>query len=288
LKRPRRDPRNAPRREPKGATRPDQRSGGRQEQRNTGRPEAKDLSRVAGLPAVAALFATAPERVERLFFDERLKGAASKFAAEMARARKPYRMVEGAELQRIAGSAMHGGIVALAQPKPVLVFDAEETFGWARDGKLLVLLDGVGNPQNLGAIARTVAFFGLPRLVLSDHPGQAGVSDASRRVAEGGLEHVEVYRAVRFAAAVKALRRAYRVVAAAPGPHRAIGALRAGDKPFALVLGNEEDGVPRATLDACDETVAIPGGGAVQSLNVAASAAILIHALALLSREKAD
>jgi TrmH RNA methyltransferase len=183
LKRPRRDPRNAPRREPKGATRPDQRSGGRQEQRNTGRPEAKDLSRVAGLPAVAALFATAPERVERLFFDERLKGAASKFAAEMARARKPYRMVEGAELQRIAGSAMHGGIVALAQPKPVLVFDAEETFGWARDGKLLVLLDGVGNPQNLGAIARTVAFFGLPRLVLSDHPGQAGVSDASRRVA---------------------------------------------------------------------------------------------------------
>jgi len=256
----------------------------RKDVRTPTRPDLKDLSRVAGLPAVAALFATAPERVERLFFDERMKSPASRFCAELARAHKPYRLVEGAELQRVAGSAMHGGIVALAQPKAAPAFDAEDARGWARDGKLLVLLDGVGNPQNLGAIARTVAFFGLPRMVLSDHPAQAGVSDASLRIAEGGLEHIAVYRAVRFAAAVKALRQSYRVVAAAPGAHRPINDVRAGDKPFALVLGNEEDGVPKATLQACDDVVAIPGGGPVESLNVGASAAILIYALSSLGK----
>jgi TrmH RNA methyltransferase len=243
------------------------------------RKDAKEFARIAGLPAVAALFATAPDRVERLYLEARMKGPAARFCAELARAHKPYRLVEGAELQRIAGAAMHGGIVALARPKPTLVFDAEEAGGWASDGRLLILLDGVGNPHNLGAIARTAAFFGLARLVLSDHPAQAGVSDASHRVAEGGLEYMEIYRAERFASAVKAIRRAYRVVAAAPGRHRPLSSLRAGEKPFALVLGNEEDGVPEATLQACDEIVTIPAAGPVQSLNVAVSAAILIYAL---------
>ena len=51
------------------------------------------------------------------------------------------------------------------------------------------------------------------------------------------------------------------------------------DKPFALVLGNEEEGLPRATLAVCDEIVTIPGAGNMQSLNVSASAAVLIYAL---------
>jgi TrmH RNA methyltransferase len=75
------------------------------------------------------------------------------------------------------------------------------------------------------------------------------------------------------------LRGAYRVVGAAPGEHTPLSALRQAGKPVALILGNEEDGLLRATLNACDDIVAIPGAGRVQSLNVAATAAILIHAL---------
>lgn len=246
------------------------------------RPEKKDdkaLSCIAGVSAVSALIATAPDRVERLFFDERAKARVKDFCLELARAHKPYRLVPPEELDKIAGTPMHGGIVAFAQPKPVHVFDAEQARIWARDGKLLLLLDGIGNPHNLGAIVRTAAFFGIPRIVLSDHPAQAAPSDASYRVAEGGFEYVETYRALRFAANLKALRPSYRVVAAAPGKHIALSDLRANDKPFALVLGNEEDGLPRATLNACEETVAIPGAGSIQSLNVAATAAILIYAM---------
>ncbi len=240
--------------------------------------ERKKLLRVAGLPAVAALFATAPERVDRLFFDERMKPLTGAFCAALARARKPYRLVPGDELERVAGSVMHGGIVALAQPAAVQPFTPRAAQGWARDRQPLILLDGVGNPQNLGAIARTAAFFGLPRLVLSDHPSQAGPSDAAYRIAEGGLDYVALYRATRFAASLKELRRFYHVVGTGLGAGMPLAELGDSDRPLAIVLGNEEHGLPPATLKACETIVTIQGAGSIQSLNVAASAAIFIYA----------
>jgi TrmH RNA methyltransferase len=248
--------------------------------RSAPRASSKKFLRVAGLPAVTALFAAAPGRLERLFFDRRMEPQVGALCAQLARAHKPYRLVGADELERVAGSVMHGGIVALAQPRPLPALDPAEAEAWARDRRPLLLLDGVGNPHNLGAIARTAAFFGLPRIVLSDHPAQAGPSDASYRVAEGGLEYVELYRGQQFAQMLRNLRRSYRVIAAAAESGQPIDALRPGERPFALVLGNEEHGVPRATLAACEEIVTIPGSGHVQSLNVAASAAIMIHALA--------
>lgn len=239
---------------------------------------AKKLLRVAGLPAVTALFATAPERVERLFFDERAKAQTGAFCSALAKARKPYRLVDGAELERVAGSVMHGGIVALAQPVAVAAFDLAAAPNWARDGQPLLLLDGVSNPQNLGAIARTAAFFGLPRIVLSDHKAQAAPSDAAYRIAEGGLDYVRLYRATHFAAMLTALRRSYRVLGTALGEGQSIGALEKSDRPVALVLGNEEHGLSPTTFKACEAIVTIKGAGQVQSLNVAASAAIFIHA----------
>jgi TrmH RNA methyltransferase len=166
----------------------------------------------------------------------------------------------------------------------MLSFDVDSARLWARDGQPLLILDGVSNPHNLGAIARTAAFFGLPRIVLSDHPAQALPSDASYRVSEGGFEHLEVYRAARLAEVLHGLKASYRIVAAAPGRHRELATIRRGDKPFALVLGNEEDGLPKATVSACDDIVAIPGSGQIQSLNVAASAAILLYVLSAASR----
>src|SRR5438105_11008191 len=90
------------------------------------RSEDKGLSRIAGWPAVAALFAAAPARVERLFFDARAKPKVSSFCAELARAHKPFRQVEADELAHIAGTPMHGGIVAVARPQPVRPFDIEQ------------------------------------------------------------------------------------------------------------------------------------------------------------------
>jgi len=237
-------------------------------------PHSRQLLRICGVAAVTALFERDPRRVERLFFEDKVKGDVGPFCRTLARARKPYRQVDKAELARVAGTPLHGGIVAIAAPRPLADFDRDAARIWAKN-KPLLILDGIGNPHNLGAIARSAAFFGLERLVLADRPDQALPSDASYRVAEGGLDHLDLHRAP-LPAALFQLRPAYRVIGTAPGhgpvPHR----LESGP-PVALVFGNEETGLDSATIAACDQIWSIPGSGRMQSLNVAAAAAILLY-----------
>lgn len=241
--------------------------------------ERRDLARIGGLPAVRALFATAPERVERLFFLAELRRDVADLCQTMAAARKPFREVGPEELAKVAGTALHGGILAVAAPHAIIPFDPAQAGAAAAEVPLLLCLDGVANPHNLGAIVRTAAFFGLDRIVLSDHPGQAGPSDAAHRVAEGGLQHVALYQAEHFVQCLKRLKPGYRVVGTALDRGRPLADVPR-DKPIALVLGNEEFGMNPAALTACDDVVRLEGSGRVQSLNVAATAAILIHALA--------
>lgn len=244
---------------------------------------ARDVIRVTGLPAVAAVFERDADRVERLFFLAEMAGKTGPWSHRMAQRRKPYRIVEEDELARIAGTVLHGGIVAVCQPREPEVFDPAKAAEWARDRQPLVILDGVGNPHNLGAIVRTMAFFGLTRLVVSDHPGQAGLSESAHRVAEGGLEWVTLYRASGLPASLRALKPHYHVVGTAlsDAPSPSIADLKAGKRPIAIVLGNEENGLPRETQKACESILTLPGSGRVQSLNVAATAAILVHAFAV-------
>lgn len=238
-----------------------------------------DLIRVAGLPAVQALFAQRGRDVERLFYEERFKTEVGGFCKFMASRKKPYRMVGTDELTKIAGTPHHGGIVAVAHPRRMEKFDAATAQAWAKAKKPLLLLDGVGNPHNLGAIVRSMAFFGLQHLVVSDHPGQAGLSESAHRVAEGGLDWVSVHRAA-FPQAIAELQAAgYRVVGTALEGAKSFAELPR-DKPLAILLGNEEVGIPPASLKACSGVVKLEGSGHVQSLNVAATAAIFIWELA--------
>jgi TrmH RNA methyltransferase len=237
----------------------------------------RELQRICGLTAVRAVFARDPGRIERLFFEDSMKEQVGPFCRLLARARKPYRRVDTAELARIAGTILHGGVVAIARPSPLLDLDPQAARGWAEDGKPLLVLDGIGNPHNLGAIVRSAAFFGLARIVLSDRAEQALPSDASFRIAEGGFEHLDLYRAS-LPAALDELRPRYRIVGTALGC-RAVPDRWVIDRPIALILGNEEAGLDPITMAACNEIVTIPGSGSVQSLNVAAAAAILIYLL---------
>ena len=241
--------------------------------------------RISGLQAVAALFATAPERVERMYFEPGIGSKASAFCKTLAALRKPYKQVPPDELARIAGTPMHGSIVVLVTPKPIVTLDRAAAIAgsadWARAREPLLVLDGVSNPHNLGAIARTAAFFGVKRIILADHPAQALPSDAAYRVARGGLEHIDVQLARDMPAdparAVAELSRRRRRL----GQWPPTGRFRREPRPLALVMGNEEEGLSAATLAACGAIVTIPGAGSgqMQSLNVAASSAILIHAL---------
>lgn len=248
---------------------------------STGEPDAdvRVMDKLCGLSAVTAVFKRDPARVLRLYYTERMKGAAGGFCALLAAQRRPYRMVSEPELERVAGTVLHGGIVAAASLRTVPPLNPDDLAIWSQAGEPLVILDGIGNPHNLGAIARTLAFFGLPRLILSDHPQQAGLSDAAYRVAEGGLEYLQIYRAERLPDLLRSMRSLFRVVATVAEHGSDLAVLSSPGKPICVVLGNEEHGLPRATLRACEQTITIAGAGQVQSLNVAATAAILVSRL---------
>jgi TrmH RNA methyltransferase len=231
--------------------------------------------RICGANAVTALFARRVGDVNRLHYAESMKEVAGPLCAVLARRHLPYRMLPPDELERVAGTMHHGGIVALATPRPIPVLDPAAPPRLP----LLLVLDGVGNPHNFGAIARSAAFFGVGAMLLHDVADQAFPSDAAYRVAEGGLEYLDLYRARDLAAALRALDPYYRTVGATLGADAAPLEALPRDRPVALVLGNEEHGILPEVLAACRRRIRIPARGPVQSLNVAQAAAILLHDL---------
>ncbi len=231
--------------------------------------------RICGANAVAALFVRRPEAVKRLFYTAAMKEVAGPHCAALAAAHRPYRMLDEAEITRAAGSVHHGGIVAVAEPRRVTIID------FVRPPKLplLLVLDGVSNPHNLGAIARSAAFFGVRGLLFHEVQGQAMPSDAAYRTAEGGLEHLELHKTRNLGRALTALEPHYRTVAATLTADAMPLQNLPRDRPVALVLGNEERGVSFEAREACRRKVRILGAGPVQSLNVAQAAAVLLAAL---------
>jgi TrmH RNA methyltransferase len=244
---------------------------------------------VCGLAAVRALFAKDAGAILRLYFDHETRRKIGIICKALAMARKIYRCVEPAELEKIAGTVHHGGIVAVIGQRVLRSPRTEEVRRWAQAGAPLLLLDRIGNAHNLGAIVRTAAFFGVERLVIPLHPQQARPGEATYRVAEGGMEYVEVYGVKSLVEFIRELRPFYTVVGAAvrgaapltreAGPgSRNSRVDAAAPRPVALVLGNEEHGLAPEVAAACERLVGIPGSGAVESLNVSAAAAVLCWA----------
>lgn len=234
---------------------------------------------ICGLEAVRARFQREASSIVRLYFDRPTSKKVGIMCRALASARKVYRCVEPAELARIADSVHHGGIVAVVEDKAPRTTDGQEAEAWGRRHENLVVLDRVGNAHNLGAIARTAAFLGVPRIVIAGDRASARPGAAAYRVAEGGLDSLEVLSTPEVAPFLHRLVAAgFEVVGAATrgGGVRPAGAPRA---PWALVLGNEEHGLAPAVEAACNRLVTIPGSGRVESLNVSAAAAILMHGL---------
>jgi len=241
-------------------------------------PRPPDPNRICGPAPVRALFLRRPQQVLRLFYTEEWRQLAGPLCKHLARTRRPYREVGPEELTRIAGTQHHGGICAVAVARFAELLPGHALPANLPQAAFLPVLDGIGNPHNLGAVARSAAFFGARALLLSGDPRQADLSDAAFRTAEGGLEHLEVLRARDMPNLLRGMRGRFLTVAAvAAGGARPEAIPR--ERPVALVLGNEEAGLSQAVLDACEARITLPGSGLVESLNVAQAAAVLFHAL---------
>ncbi len=233
---------------------------------------------VCGWQAVTALFAQHPGEVLRLFFDPPSGRRAGDLCHQLAGQKKVYRQVPAEELEKIAGTVHHGGIVAVIAARPLRRVTREVLAQWERTRAPLLLLDRVGNANNLGAIARTAAFFGVRAIILPDHPAQALPGDAAWRVAEGGMEFLDFYRVPALTDLAAELKRHHCVIGTSvAGRQLSPTELKARGlpRPPALILGNEEKGLSPGLAAVCDRLVRIPGAETVESLNVSAAAAVL-------------
>jgi len=237
----------------------------------------KELN-VCGWQAVSTLFARHPAEVRRLFFDAATGRRAGEFCSQLAQHKKVYRQVEAAELEKIAGTKLHGGIVAVIGERPLKKVTREVLADWARTRAPLLVLDRVSNANNVGAIVRTAAFFGVKAIIVPDHPAQALPGEAAWRVAEGGMEFVDFYRVPALPEFCAELKRTHFLIGTSLTGNQLSPAgvkERGIPRPPAIVLGNEEKGIAPAVAAQCDRLLKIPGADSVESLNVSAAAAVL-------------
>ena len=230
--------------------------------------------RIHGFNAVSAVFARRPDAIRKLYLAEARIPQLQPLLKWCVAHRVGYRVVDPADLQKLAASAHHEGVVA-----DVLRDEPASLSTWLRDlppGPCCALwLDGVGNPHNLGAILRSAAHFGVAAVLLPKHSPLA-LSGAAARVAEGGAEAVPFVRLGREDNAIAQLRGAGFALAAT--------VVRGGRDLFATplpprvvyVLGAEGEGMDAELAKTCDLRVSIPGSGAVESLNVASATAVLL------------
>lgn len=234
---------------------------------------------LSGLPAVQARFAKDPDSIKRLFFDETTSRKLGPICKALAAAKKVYRCVLPAELEKISGTMHHGGVVCVVTASPLVAPLAKDIAAWAAAKTPLVVLDRIGNPHNLGAIARSAAFFGVGHIIIPAHPTAALPGESAYRVSEGGLEHIKVWRVPTLPVFLGALAGSGYEVLGAAARGGAPLARHPAAKPLALVLGNEEHGLAPDVAKACTGLVTLAGTGKVESLNVSVAAAVLLHAL---------
>jgi TrmH RNA methyltransferase len=238
---------------------------------------------VCGLNAVAALGEYHPEQIKRLFLRADRLEQLSGLCRTLADRKKPYKLCDDAELERVCKSHHHQGAVAMINEPLVEPLSREDLETWSREGKTGLILVSVGNDHNLGAIVRSAAFFGATYVALAATGEAARLTTSAYRVAEGGMEHVEFRSLTNPAGFLKAAARSLLIIGAEHRARLRIRDLRTivAEHPpgVALVVGNEEKGLPPAIRERCTALVRIPGTGVMDSLNVAQAATLFLHEL---------
>jgi 23S rRNA (guanosine2251-2'-O)-methyltransferase len=241
------------------------------------RPDGLGGEQVEGRQAVLELLRAGRRAVRQVTVAEGTDadGPVAELVALAERRGVPVRRAPRGRVDALAGTEAPQGVVAVAEEVPVA--DLEDLARRPAPGgapPLLVVLDGVTDPHNLGAIMRTAVGAGASGVVLGRHRS-ARLTPAAVKAAAGAVEHLPVALVAGIPAALRELAAAgvwtVGLDADAPAP---LWDLQVGTEPVAVVLGAEGRGLGRLTRDVCEVAVAIPLTGPLGSLNVSAAAAL--------------
>ncbi len=254
-------------------------TGPRQIKRNADNPAAElpeDEHILAGRnPIREALKAGRP--VEKLLVAQgELSGAAQEIVALARQAGAVVQRVERSRLDQLYPA--HQGMLAYVAAVPyVQVEDMLAAAAEKGEDPFLILLDGITDPHNLGAIVRTAECAGAHGVIIPERRA-AGLTPAAAKAAAGALNHMRLARVKNLNRVIEDLKaNNVWVIGTAMDGEDALEADLSG--PVALVIGSEGEGISKLTLEKCDRTVSLPMMGKIESLNASVAAGILMYGI---------
>jgi len=230
------------------------------------------LDALYGINAVRGALASRP--VDHVLIAEGHRSPRVEEVIQLCRARGiPLRFAPAAALERASGTPHHQNVVAICAAK---AYDDLGALLKVSPQPLIVVLDGVEDPANLGAVARTAVAAGAHGIIIPEHRA-AGLSAAVARAASGALEHLKVTRVTNLKRTLAELKDSkvwvYGLEAAAVKSYLELDY----SVPCALVLGGEGHGLHRLVRENCDDLARVQLYGPVESLNVSVAAAVVLY-----------
>jgi 23S rRNA (guanosine2251-2'-O)-methyltransferase len=233
------------------------------------------VSVLAGIHAVAEALKAGPEKIERICIARGQRNPRIQEIINEARQKHIRISLEDKSwLDRKAEGVHHQGILCYAAEMDTL--DSEDILDRAKSPGLLVVLDGIEDPHNLGAILRSAEAAGADGVFLPRHRS-AGLSASAVKASAGAAAHVKVARVSNLTQLIEALKkRGYWVIGLDASSDLPVW--KADLKgPTVLVLGNEGSGLHRLVREKCDFTAFLPIQGNVSSYNVSVAAGIALY-----------
>jgi 23S rRNA (guanosine2251-2'-O)-methyltransferase len=234
-----------------------------------------------GQHAVAAALENPKRKIRRLILTAEAEKNWSEIflAASRTRPLPGAEVLDKAEIERLLPpGAVHQGIGALCEPLPAPAIEDIARLGAEHEHAVVMVLDQVTDPHNVGAIVRSAAAFGALAVVVPDRhaPEETG---ALAKAASGALERLPLVRVTNIVRALEQLKAAGFWVAGMAGEAERTLASQKLSGRIAIVMGAEGEGLRRLTREHCDFLVKLPMTGAVESLNVSNAAAVALYEL---------
>ena len=225
------------------------------------------------LPVLEALRAGA-RRIDRIVIAEGVRDARLREVLEAARsARVPVRREPRVALDRLTHSANHQGVLAVASAASYS--DADDLVSRISHHTVFILLDGVEDPHNLGAIIRTAECGGATAVIVPERRA-AHLTDAVAKTSAGAVEHLPVARVTNLASFIEELKKHNVWVVGVEGSGQMAYTEFNYSGATALVFGGEGAGLHRLVRERCDAVVSIPVHGKVTSLNVSVAVGVVL------------
>ncbi|MDG0995982.1 MAG: 23S rRNA (guanosine(2251)-2'-O)-methyltransferase RlmB [Gammaproteobacteria bacterium] len=231
-----------------------------------------------GIHTVATLLNRQPERVQSLWLEQNKKNPRVEALISQAKTLGiAVQPVQRDKLDKICEGSQHQGIAAVCLPTPLLdEFDLLQQVEQSDKAVLLLVLDEVSDPQNLGAILRTADAAGVDALLMPQR-NSAPLTPAAHKIACGGSVTVPIVRTTNLARHLEALKKLGVWLVGANGESDQSLYKANLSLPTALVMGAEGQGLRRLTRETCDHLCALPMSGVVESLNVSTASALFLY-----------